>query len=104
MAARPMSTAAARARRAQSARPAWSATRACLVDADCQSQVCSMLRCAAPTCADARKNGAETDVDCGGSGTCMRCALGKGCLLATDCASTYCSVQLVCAMPTCNDN
>ena len=48
-------------------------------------------------CTDKAKNGDESDVDCGGS--CTRCAAGKKCKLATDCASGSCS-QGVCALPT----
>ena len=40
-------------------------------------------------CTDGVKNGAETDVDCGG-GTCPRCATGKICTSRTDCASARC--------------
>src|SRR5690242_2058603 len=38
-----------------------------------------------PTCTDGVKNGDETDVDCGGSCS-NKCAVGKGCGTATDCA------------------
>ena len=38
-----------------------------------------------PTCTDKIKNGAETDVDCGG-GTCPACATGKACAKGSDCA------------------
>jgi hypothetical protein len=41
-------------------------------------------------CVDGVKNGTETDVDCGGL-DCAKCALGKICLVATDCASSVCS-------------
>jgi len=57
----------------------------------------------APTCTDGVKNGAETDVDCGG-GTCPACANGKTCLAGTDCASGVCT-NGVCVAPaaTCTD-
>ncbi len=45
-------------------------------------------RSESPTCTDGAKNGAETDVDCGGS--CPRCSDGSGCLAPRDCASNYC--------------
>lgn len=53
-----------------------------------------------PTCSDSARNGAETDVDCGG-GTCPACADGKACGAARDCASGVCSAT--CQAPTCGD-
>jgi len=41
-------------------------------------------------CADGEKNGAETDVDCGG-GQCAPCASGQGCGAGADCASGLCT-------------
>jgi E3 ubiquitin-protein ligase HERC3 len=41
-------------------------------------------------CADDRRDGAETDVDCGGS-ACSRCADGKTCIRDTDCRGGRCS-------------
>jgi hypothetical protein len=40
--------------------------------------------CEAPSCNDGKKNGTETDVDCGGS-ACPRCAVGSACNNAGDC-------------------
>ncbi len=40
-------------------------------------------------CDDGVRNGAETDVDCGG--TCPPCAVGKVCIIATDCQSSNCA-------------
>ncbi|MBI2389585.1 MAG: VCBS repeat-containing protein [Deltaproteobacteria bacterium] len=58
--------------------------------------------CVAPaTCADSLKNGAETDVDCGG-GACGACAAGKTCSVVADCQSRVCSGS-VCQAPTCTD-
>ena len=42
------------------------------------------------TCIDGLKNGAETDVDCGG-GACNKCKDGKGCKQLTDCLSGVCT-------------
>lgn len=39
----------------------------------------------APTCSDGIRNGAETDLDCGG-GTCPQCSPGQECLENSDCA------------------
>ena len=36
-------------------------------------------------------NGGETDVDCGGATTCAKCADGKHCAAATDCAGNRCT-------------
>ena len=41
-----------------------------------------------PTCTDKRKNGHETDVDCGGS--CPRCVNDKACATSNDCLSGRC--------------
>jgi hypothetical protein len=51
-------------------------------------------------CLDGKKNGTETDVDCGG--TCSRCDDGKACTLGADCTSNTCTAG-VCAQPTCTD-
>ena len=54
-----------------------------------------------PSCGDGAKNGAETDVDCGG--TCDKCADGKGCSGPTDCASYVCQAGK-CQPPQCTDS
>lgn len=61
-------------------------TQACLVDADCASQVCdpTSKKCKAPDCHDTKKNGDETDVDCGGSCS-AKCGWGQGCKLTAEC-------------------
>ncbi|MBL8613701.1 MAG: hypothetical protein JNL38_40550 [Myxococcales bacterium] len=56
---------------------------------------------AGPTCTDAKKNGLETDVDCGG-GTCPKCAVQKGCNVGTDCTTGLCDKN-VCVDPSCTD-
>ncbi len=40
-----------------------------------------------PNCTDGVRNGAETDVDCGG-GTCPACASGKACAVTSDCSAS----------------
>src|SRR5262245_42919275 len=52
------------------------------------------LRPPPPSCNDGRLNGDESDVDCGGS--CMRCADGRSCRNAADCASNNC-LNFTCA-------
>src|SRR5262249_32521894 len=44
----------------------------------------------APPCADARLDGSETDVDCGGP-ECAPCGLGRVCRLDSDCATERCA-------------
>jgi cysteine-rich repeat protein len=73
----------------------------CLGAADCSSQVCMMSQCVAESCADSVKNGAETDIDCGGA-ECAPCADAKKCGAATDCLSGVCKAG-VCQAPTCSD-
>jgi Cys-rich repeat protein len=41
-------------------------------------------------CEDKKKDGFETDVDCGGP-ACQRCTSGKACVLPTDCSSNQCT-------------
>lgn len=53
-----------------------------------------------PTCDDGKRNGDETDQDCGGS--CGPCANALICALASDCTSGVCTDQR-CAAPTCTD-
>ncbi len=74
----------------------------CLVAGDCDSSVCagSPLKCQAASCLDTVKNGAETDVDCGG-GDCAGCTVGDACLGDTDCAGNLCTGNT--CQPTCTD-
>lgn len=53
------------------------------------------------TCTDGRKNGNETDIDCGGS-SCLACADGRACNTGTDCSSGVCNSG-ICQAPTCTD-
>jgi hypothetical protein len=77
----------------------------CTSPGDCASNTCKAGTCATPPvqCSDNQKNGAETDVDCGG-GTCPACANGKACASASDCASGNCASHVCAAPPTvCSD-
>ncbi len=48
-------------------------------------------------CNNAAKDGAETDVDCGGTTTCAtKCALGKACTVGADCLSGSCADGVCC--------
>jgi hypothetical protein len=49
----------------------------------------------AASCTDGIEDGAETDVDCGGN-ACAPCAVGKKCLVDSDCLTSVCSLAGVC--------
>ncbi|MBX5483557.1 MAG: DUF1565 domain-containing protein, partial [Myxococcaceae bacterium] len=68
--------------------------------ADTDGGVCLDGGCAEPDCADGVKNGAETDLDCGGP--CAPCATGAGCQAPEDCQSSLCLTG-VCSVPSCMD-
>ena len=64
----------------------------------CNASVCGPI---GPT--DGKKNGSETDVDCGGP-TAPKCANGKACVSKTDCADDYCPDDTKkCTAPTYSD-
>jgi hypothetical protein len=67
--------------------------------------VCAHGACADPTpanpCADRIKDGAETDIDCGG-GTCPACAAQLACSTPADCQTGGCE-GATCRAPTCTD-
>ena len=76
--------------------------KSCLHASDCASGLCSGTprACQTPSCTDGVRNGAETDVDCGG--TCPTpCGPSKGCKLDADCLGNRCSGSL--CLPACND-
>jgi len=57
----------------------------------------------ADTCADGKRDGDETDVDCGGS--CAPCATGRACRRDADCLSSACdAASLTCAATACTDH
>lgn len=68
---------------------------------DCKDGTCKGGSCAAATCDDAKKNGNETDIDCGGGG-CKACDAGEACASKEDCQSGVCE-GLVCKVPSCSD-
>jgi hypothetical protein len=53
-----------------------------------------------PSCTNGKKDGDETDVDCGGG--CKPCASGLGCAAGGDCATGICTGGK-CAEPACGD-
>eukprot|EP00500_Bicosoecida_sp_ms1_P002361 CAMPEP_0203814678 /NCGR_PEP_ID=MMETSP0115-20131106/5421_1 /ASSEMBLY_ACC=CAM_ASM_000227 /TAXON_ID=33651 /ORGANISM="Bicosoecid sp, Strain ms1" /LENGTH=1457 /DNA_ID=CAMNT_0050723559 /DNA_START=72 /DNA_END=4441 /DNA_ORIENTATION=+ len=58
--------------------------------------------CRDVACDDGVRNGAESDVDCGGA-LCDGCAEGHGCSSGADCESLSCDSSGACAAPTCAD-
>jgi hypothetical protein len=78
----------------------------CKIDPDCASNACDMstFLCVASQCTDGQKDGAETDIDCGG-GMCMGCAVGRNCKVDTDCTSMACDANLLqCVGSQCADH
>ena len=53
-------------------------------------------------CFDNAINGGETDIDCGGESTCLRCDVSKKCIANTDCLSNYCEAG-ICKAALCTD-
>ena len=79
----------------------------CLVARDCQSGVCKgasgALTCKVASCTDTVKNGAETDVDCGGA-TCPKCETGRACKVTSDCQYGSCDQNVCSCTPLTCDN
>ena len=75
----------------------------CKTGADCATGLCNAAngQCLPATAGDGKKDGTETDVDCGGAGA-SPCADLKACTVATDCKSDVC-VGNVCQVPTTTD-
>jgi len=81
----------------------------CKVGGDCSTALCDSktgVCLAKPTCSDKKKNGSETDIDCGGS--CPdKCADSKACTVKADCKSDICDFKgskgVCLAKPTCSD-
>ncbi|WAS91258.1 lamin tail domain-containing protein [Nannocystis punicea] len=84
--------------------PACADGSACAADSDCAGASCVDQVCGPPaaTCVDEAKNGAETDVDCGGA-DCPACGESQACEVDVDCATQSC-VDGSCAAPTCDDS
>jgi hypothetical protein len=70
----------------------------CTVGTACPSGFCNTTtqKCVANQCQDGTKDGAETDVDCGGT-TCPKCDVNKVCAINGDCKTGSCS-RLFCAL------
>jgi plastocyanin len=76
----------------------------CIVGGDCATGVCGVDHTCAPvSCGDGTKNGAETDVDCGGP-LCGKCMMGLTCAIGGDCMEGVCNPVLkTCSAPSCTD-
>jgi hypothetical protein len=72
----------------------------CVAATDCASAQCNPLThlCTAGPCADGVKNNQETDIDCGGGGSCPKCERYKACALPTDCVHDNCDANQKCAL------
>jgi len=80
--------------------------KGCKANTDCSANACDFVSgtCASTQCTDQRKDGAETDIDCGG-GTCATCANGNHCGVNSDCASNACdAASLLCVASQCTDH
>jgi hypothetical protein len=65
----------------------------CGKDADCTSSNCVGSVCKSPSCTDAKRDGDEVGIDCGG--TCAQKCDGEACAVDGDCKSRIC-LDLVC--------
>jgi hypothetical protein len=80
--------------------------KGCKANSDCTSSACDLVKdlCVGSTCSDERKDGTETDTDCGG-GTCPACATGLKCMVDADCTTNACdAVSLLCVASQCADH
>jgi hypothetical protein len=70
----------------------------CSTAADCVSQQCNAVThvCTEGPCADGIKNNQETDIDCGGGGSCAKCEVHATCSLPTDCFTDHCDANSRC--------
>jgi hypothetical protein len=75
----------------------------CITNADCTvaGETCQNGNCNPPGCANAMKDGNETDLDCGGP-DCNPCGNGQTCAMDSDCMSNHC-VAGTCAQSLSSD-
>lgn len=76
-----------------------SAQARCRADSECGGAVCVLGKCV-PQCASKRRDGDETDVDCGGA--CEPCRDGQRCKSGEDCRSGACEASR-CGRNFCSD-
>ncbi|CAF3872679.1 unnamed protein product, partial [Adineta steineri] len=80
--------------------------QSCSQNSDCSNTNChaTLHTCQNPSCNDGNLNQFETDVDCGGTSCGSTCAIGKQCLVNTDCANGNCDhTSKTCQAPSCTD-
>jgi hypothetical protein len=86
--------------------PACAVGKQCALNSDCTSVACDFVsgRCVSNLCFDQRKDGSETDIDCGG-GTCGACGNNLKCSADSDCLSNACdALSLTCVANQCADH
>ena len=81
--------------------PRCASGKQCVETRDCNNVLCTGSVCQPPRTNDGIKNGAETDIDCGGPDA-PRCATGKACVETSDCNNVLCT-DLVCQPVTAGD-
>lgn len=82
--------------------PSCADGKRCVAATDCLGKFCELNtnKCSSPSCTDTIRNGAETDVDCGGN-CLVGCGVGRGCKVDKDCATGKCDLASgACACPT----
>ncbi len=70
----------------------------------CRPSLTATTGNATPSCSDEKRNGDESDVDCGGS--CAACANDRNCTGPSDCQSGICRASdrgVVCIATSCTD-
>jgi hypothetical protein len=76
----------------------------CVRDTDCPSvsvvQICEPYHCIPQSCANGRRDGVETDIDCGGA--CNGCAVAQVCRVGSDCSQGVCNAG-TCVKETAED-
>jgi Cys-rich repeat protein len=71
--------------------------KSCILSSDCMYDACDLFKlvCVNWQCGDHRKDGPETDVDCGGQ-ICNACLSGQTCASSLDCQAGHLCVDKVC--------
>jgi len=73
----------------------------CRGPSECPEHTCVNGQCGEASCTDSTRNGAESDVDCGG--LCAPCADGNRCRLPSDCQSQRCGFGGLCEAASCTN-
>lgn len=79
--------------------------KTCQTNDDCfTTAICSNNLCIPAECGNNMKDANESDIDCGGSSICERCAGGQSCTMDGDCVMGNLCISNQCASPDCNNN